>query len=100
VIAQPTSNSGQVAEALQKMLLNYFHPLRGGANGTGWDFGASISFAETYRRILNTPGVARLEAGAVTTYVDGQPQPACTDVLVNDDELVFSRTHKIIVSYA
>jgi len=100
VIAQPTANSGQVAEALQKMLLDYFHPLRGGANGTGWDFGASISFAETYRRILNTPGVARLEAGAVTTYVDGQPQPACTDVLVNDDELVFSRTHKIIVSYA
>jgi len=100
VIAQPTANSGQVAEALQKMLLDYFHPLRGGPNGTGWDFGASISFAETYRRILNTPGVARLEAGAVTTYVDGQPQPLCTDVLVNDDELVFSKTHKIIVSYA
>src|SRR5438046_5015303 len=48
VIAQPTANSGQVAEALQKMLLDYFHPLSGGANGTGWDFGASISFAETY----------------------------------------------------
>jgi hypothetical protein len=100
VIAQPTANSGQVAEALQNMLLDYFHPLRGGANGTGWDFGGTVYFAETYRRILNMPGVARLEAGAVITYVDGQQQPACTDVFVNDDELVYSRTHKIIVSYA
>ena len=100
VIAKSTANSGQVAEALQKMLLDYFHPLRGGANGTGWDFGGTVYFAETYRRILNMPGVARLEAGAVITYVDGKQQPPCTDVLVNDDELVFSRTHKIIVSYA
>lgn len=100
VIAQPTANSGQVAEALQKMLLDYFHPLRGGTNGTGWDFGGTVYFAETYRRILNTPGVARLEADAVITYIDGQPQTPCTDVFVNDDELVFSKTHKIIVSYA
>jgi predicted phage baseplate assembly protein len=100
VIAQPTANSGQVAEALQTMLLDYFHPLRGGANGSGWDFGGTVYFAETYRRILNTPGVARLEADAVITYVDGQPQAPCTDVFVNDDELVFSRTHKIIVSYS
>ena len=100
VIARSTSNSGQVAEELQKMLLDYFHPLRGGANGDGWEFGGTIYFAETYRRILNTPGVARLEAGAVVTYVDGERQPACTDVFVNDDELVFSRQHTIIVSYA
>jgi predicted phage baseplate assembly protein len=100
VIAQPTANSGQVAEALQKMLLDYFHPLRGGTNGNGWDFGGTVYFAETYRRILNTPGVARLEADAVITYVDGQPQSPCADVFVNDDELVFSRTHKIIVTYA
>ncbi|HET9789579.1 MAG TPA: hypothetical protein VFP47_20760, partial [Pyrinomonadaceae bacterium] len=100
VIARSTANRGQVAEELQKMLLDYFHPLRGGANGDGWEFGGTIYFAETYRRILNTPGVARLEAGAVVTYVDGERQPACTDVFVNDDELVFSRQHTIIVSYA
>jgi hypothetical protein len=90
VIAKPTANSGQVAEALQKMLLAYFHPLTGG-NGTGW---------EVYRRILDTEGVARLEAGAVSTYVDGQRQPSCSDVLLDSDELVFSRKHKIIVTYA
>lgn len=100
VIAKPTASSGQVAEVLQKMLLAYFHPLTGGKDGTGWEFGGTIYFSEIYRRILDTEGVARLEAGAVTTYVDGQRQPPCSDVLVNPDELVFSRKHKIIVTYA
>jgi hypothetical protein len=99
VIAKPTANSGQVAEALQKMLLAYFHPLTGG-NGTGWEFGGTVYFSEVYRRILDTEGVARLEAGAVSTYVDGQRQPSCSDVLLDSDELVFSRKHKIIVTYA
>jgi len=100
VIATPTTNSGQVAESLQKMLLGYFHPLTGGKDGTGWEFGGTVYFSEIYRRILDTAGVARLEAGAVITYVDGQRQPACADVPVNADELVFSKKHKIIVTYA
>jgi len=100
VIAKPTANSGQVAEALQALLLEYFHPLTGGKDGTGWEFGGTVYFSEVYRRILDTPGVLRLEAGAVTTYVDGQRQPACTDVFVNQDELVYSRKHNLIVTYS
>jgi hypothetical protein len=100
VIAQPTANSGQIAEALQSMLLDYFHPLKGGGAGQGWDFGGTVYFSETYRRILNTAGVLRLEAGAVTTYVDGRAQPACADVFLNDDEIVFSKKHTIIVTYS
>jgi predicted phage baseplate assembly protein len=100
VIAEPTANSGQVAEALQKLLLKYFHPLTGGKNGNGWEFGGTVYFSEVYRLILDTPGVLRLEAGAVTTYVDGQRQPACTDVFVNPDELVYSRKHNLIVTYS
>ena len=100
VIAKPTANSGQVAESLQKMLLAYFHPLTGGKDGSGWEFGGTVYFSEIYRRILDTEGVARLEAGAVTTYVDGQRQPSCSDVLLDSDELVFSKKHRIIVTYA
>ena len=100
VIAKPAAKSGQVAEALQKMLLAYFHPLTGGKDGSGWEFGGTVYFSEIYRRILDTEGVARLEAGAVTTYVDGQRQPSCSDVLLDSDELVFSKKHRIIVTYA
>jgi predicted phage baseplate assembly protein len=100
VIAKPTANSGQVAEALKKMLLAYFHPLTGGKDSTGWEFGGTVYFSEIYRRILDTEGVARLEAGAVSTYVDGQRQAPCADVLLDSDELVFSKKHRIIVTYA
>jgi predicted phage baseplate assembly protein len=100
VIAKPTAGSGQVAEALQKLLLAYFHPLTGGKDGAGWEFGGTVYFSEIYRRILDTEGVARLDAGAVTIYVDGQRQQPCTDVLLNPDELVFSKKHTIIVTYA
>ncbi len=100
VIAKPTANSGQVAEALKKMLLAYFHPLTGGKDRTGWEFGGTVYFSEIYRRILDTEGVARLEAGAVSTYVDGQRQAPCADVLLDSDELVFSKKHRIIVTYA
>ncbi len=100
VIAKQTANSGQVAEALQKLLLEYFHPLTGGKDGSGWEFGGTVYFSEVYRRILDTSGVSRLEAGAVTTYVDGQRQPACADIFLSEDELIYSKKHKIIVTYA
>lgn len=99
VKALPTALSGQLADALEKLLLDYFHPLRGGADGTGWAFGGTISFSEIYRRILNTPGVARVEGSAVTIFVDGQRMPPCQDISLNPDELVYSTDHKIIVSY-
>jgi predicted phage baseplate assembly protein len=99
VKARPTALSGQVAEELKKMLLNYFHPLRGGKDGIGWEFGGTISFSEVYRRILNTPGVAQVEGSAVTIFVDDQRTPPCQDIPINKDELVYSTDHKIIVSY-
>jgi predicted phage baseplate assembly protein len=100
VIAQTTSNNDQVAQAVQQSLLNFFNPLTGGKNGTGWDFGGTIYFSDIYRTILNTPGVARLATGAVTLYVDGVKIPAATDVPLDQDELVYSEYHKITASYS
>ncbi len=100
VIAAPTASSGQLALALTQKLLDYFHPLHGGTDGTGWEFGGTIYFSETYRQILTTSGVARVEAGAVTTYVDDKPIAGCTDFKLGSDELVYSIKHTIRVSYA
>jgi predicted phage baseplate assembly protein len=99
VIAAPTANSAEVAEALRQKLLAYFHPLRGGTDGTGWEFGGTIYFAETFRQILTTAGVARVEADAVTTYIDGQRVESCTDIMLGSDELACSENHTIHVSY-
>jgi predicted phage baseplate assembly protein len=100
VIASPTARSDQVADVLTRKLLSYFHPLRGGANGTGWGFGDPIYFSEVVRQILTTDGVSRVEAAALTVFVDGQRVDPCTDINLNADELAYSEKHALFVSYA
>jgi predicted phage baseplate assembly protein len=99
VVASPTASSGIVAENLQKRLLDYFHPLRGGIDGAGWEFGGRIYYSETYRQILTTPDVLRLETSALQIYVDGKPLDPCEDFDLGPDELVYSTKHTILVSY-
>jgi hypothetical protein len=100
IIADPTAISGDVAKALQQKLLAYFHPLTGGKDASGWEFGGKIYFSETYKQILTTPGVLRIDAGALKTIVDGKP-PAQdgADIDIGEDELVYSTEHTLTVTY-
>jgi predicted phage baseplate assembly protein len=99
VIANPTARSSEVATALSSRLLAYFHPLTGGGEGQGWDFGGDIYFSEIFRQILTTPGVARVETADLTIFVDDERQPQCKDIPLGPDELVYSEKHDITVSY-
>lgn len=99
VIAAPTADAGIVEAEVEKRLLTYFHPLKGGPSGEGWDFGGALYFSETYRQILDTPGVLRVVTGSLKTFVDGELQPASSDVTLQPDELAYSLSHDITVSY-
>lgn len=99
VVASPDVNAGDLAKTLMQKLLNYFHPLKGGPNGTGWDFGGKLYFSAAYGLILNTSGVLRMEAGHLIIYVDGKPIPGGSDVTLEPDELIYSVQHNIQVSY-
>jgi predicted phage baseplate assembly protein len=100
VFVAPSANGGQVEKALNDMLLEYFHPLKGGSDGSGWDFGGTIYFSEIYRRILDTNGVTRVLTDSLNIYVNGKRVPPCQDVALDEDELVFSTEHKIVATYA
>jgi predicted phage baseplate assembly protein len=100
VIVEKNAISNQVVQLLKNRLLSYFHPLIGGTDGSGWEFGGRIYFSDTYRLILETPGVARLEVKDLTTYVDGLLVEPATDVVLEQNELVFSGTHQVFASYA
>jgi predicted phage baseplate assembly protein len=100
LIAAPTADAGIVQAAVLSQLLAYFHPLKGGHSGAGWDFGGTIYFSETYRQILDMPGVLLIVTGSLKTFVDGILQPAASDVLLQPDELVYSLTHDITVTYS
>jgi predicted phage baseplate assembly protein len=99
VIVAETASSGDVQQRLERMLLEYFHPLRGGASSAGWEFGASVSFAELYRRILDTAGVKRVPADGVTIFVDGRRIEQCADVPLAADELTYSGQHQVVANY-
>ncbi|WP_353064443.1 putative baseplate assembly protein [Tunturibacter psychrotolerans] len=100
VVANPAFDLGTVGDAVLKQLLVYFNPLPpGGANKTGWDFGGTIYFAETYRQIFNVTGVLLIK-GTLQTYVDSVLQTPCTDVSIMPDEIVYSANHGVIVTYS
>jgi predicted phage baseplate assembly protein len=99
VIADPTADLGIVHDTVVKRLLAYFHPLTGGPDGTGWTFGDTIYFSDTYRQILGS-GVSRIVTGSVKTYVDRLLRDPCTDIELEPDELVFSLDHGIRVTYS
>src|SRR5262249_25258368 len=85
VLASTSADSGVVERTLRQRLLDYFHPLRGGRKGTGWEFGQKIDFSETYGHILNTPGVVSIKTDTFRTFVDDEAVPACTDVPLEPD---------------
>ena len=99
VVVKDTASSGDVQQTLERLLSDYFHPLRGG-DGDGWEYGATISFAEIHRRILDIPGVKSFDSQGVTIFVDDVRIPSCTDVPLNPGELTYSGRHRVIANYA
>jgi hypothetical protein len=98
LIAKNTADLAEVTNAVQTALLTYFHPLKGGDDGTGWPFGGTIFFSRVYQVILQIPGVDRVEK--VLIRLDSQDYPACTDVPINPAGLVYSTEHEVVVNYA
>lgn len=98
VVAKNSADLGEVKEAIEAKLLEYFHPLEGGEEGQGWPFGGNVFFSRVYQRVFSVPGVERISALVIT--VDGEEAPECRDVDVEDGILLFSTAHEIQVGYA
>lgn len=105
VVARPEASLGAVGKALEERLLAYFHPMTGGLEPSspgeerGWPFGGPIFFSDTYRQILTVPGVLRVDADDLKTYVDGVEQKPCEDIPLRGDEIVYSERHRVEARY-
>jgi predicted phage baseplate assembly protein len=68
--ARITVNQGYdlrtVGDAVRTALIDFLHPLRGGADRTGWPFGEDIFHADLYDRLLAVPGVRRVSGLTVS----------------------------------
>jgi len=57
VLAAGAQDAGHVEAAVRRRLLEFLHPLRGGADGRGWEFGQGVYLSQLAALIEDTPGV-------------------------------------------
>ncbi len=60
-----------VSGAVKESLLDFLHPLKGGADSTGWPMGDDIYIGDLYDRILAVDGVKR--ASELQLFLEGTP---------------------------
>lgn len=97
IVVSDDADLAEVSQAIQTKLLTYFHPLTGGENGEGWQFGGTIYYSRVYQQVFEVEGV-----DSITTLViniNGDAQPVCTDVPIPANALVYSTNHAITVGY-
>lgn len=100
IVARPEADLAQVKRAVDAALTNYFSPVTGGSDGTGWEFGGTIYYSEVYRVVLQTPGVLRIPDSQFFIWLDEERMDFCKDVPIGVGELVYSDGHDIRVSYS
>jgi predicted phage baseplate assembly protein len=98
VVAKDDADTAAVRQQAEAALVDYFDPIIGGDNGTGWGFGETIRYSKVYQRIFSVDGVDSIEA--LTINVDGDDYPECKDVATQANGLLFSGEHQIEVQLA
>lgn len=97
IVAADGADLATVHSAVDDTLLRYFHPLRGGDDGTGWPFGGSIKFSRVFQQVFTVADVESIDFLIVS--VDGEAAPECRDVPIRDGALLYSVAHDISVGY-
>ncbi|HEY9605875.1 MAG TPA: putative baseplate assembly protein [Allocoleopsis sp.] len=64
--------ASEVERAVDRKLASFLHPLTGGLDGNGWDFGREPYKSDFYRQIESVPGVDHIRSLTVKLTVDGQ----------------------------
>ena len=100
--ARPRVNPSRLQEEALLALYEYFHPITGGPEGTGWPFGRPINVGEVYSVLQGLRGTeivedARLFGADPVTGQRGQQTPRLE---LEPHALVFSYEHQVLVEGA
>jgi predicted phage baseplate assembly protein len=82
-----------VEQAVRQRLAGFLHPLTGGLDGAGWDFGRKPHASDLYALIEAVPGVDHIRSLTITETED-QPGVSATGRF-----LVFSGEHEITLVF-
>jgi hypothetical protein len=85
-----------VERAVERKLASFLHPLTGGLDGKGWDFGREPYKSDFYRQIESVSGVDHIRSLTVKLTVDGKEDPqAVQGIQQTGLYLVYSGKHTI-----
>ena len=95
IVVDINHGPGNVKLDILNRLSTFLNPLKGGPNGTGWEFGRTLYYSEVFEEILNIPGVARIET--VVIKKNGVSLPECRDVEISENSLIYSGVHTVLI---
>lgn len=81
--AQQNADLQALSDSVYQQLLNFFHPLYGGAEGSGWPFGEDVFLGSIYELLLGISGVSR--AVGLSVELEGVSAVDCQDALTVPD---------------
>jgi predicted phage baseplate assembly protein len=97
VLVQDDADLAEVKQGIERTLLDYFHPLRGGEDNQGWPFGGTIFYSRVYQRVFSVTGVQSITR--LVILLDGEEAPECRDVPIKPGALLYATQHPVEVQY-
>ena len=100
--ARNRTNPTRLQEAALAALYQYFHPITGGPDGTGWPFGRPINVGEVYSVLQGLRGTEIVEDARLfgADPVTGQRGQQTQRLELETHALVFSYEHQVLVEGA
>jgi predicted phage baseplate assembly protein len=100
--ARPRVNPTKLQEQALEALYEYFHPITGGPEGTGWPFGRPVNVGEVYSVLQRLRGTELVEDARLfgADPVTGQRGQQTQRLELEAHALVFSYEHQILVEGA
>ncbi|NEO15015.1 MULTISPECIES: putative baseplate assembly protein [unclassified Moorena] len=91
--------SREVAQTVEQTLASFLHPLTGGFDGMGWNFGRQPYKSDLYRLLERVPGVDHVSSLEVGEEVDDPEKLVLEDVKQTNRFLVYSGNHTINLTF-
>lgn len=100
--ARPRTDPAQVQAEALKALYEYFNPITGGPDGTGWPFGRPVNVGEVFSVLQALKGTEIVEDARLfgADPVTGQRGGQAPRLEVEPHALVFSYEHQVMVEGA
>lgn len=93
------ANANRLKADAERALYEYFHPITGGPDGTGWPFGRPVTIGEIYSVLQRVPGAEVVDTVNLfgTNAETGESKEATQRLELKPNVLVFSVGHSVTV---